>query len=58
MIDGVNGRVIDPDPDALADALSALAADRTRAAGYGLAGYEWARLITWNDTIDRLVAGL
>jgi glycosyltransferase involved in cell wall biosynthesis len=58
VIDGVNGCVTAPDPDALAGAIGGLAADPSRAARYGHAGYEWARLITWDDTIDRLVAGL
>jgi glycosyltransferase involved in cell wall biosynthesis len=58
VIDGVNGRVTAPEADALADAISDLAAHRSRAAAYGAAGYEWARLITWDSTIDRLVEGL
>ncbi len=58
VVDGVNGRVTAPDADAVAEAIAAFAADPARAARCGIAGYEWARLITWDDTIDRLVAGL
>jgi glycosyltransferase involved in cell wall biosynthesis len=58
VIDRVNGRVSAPDPGALADAIAELASDGARARAYGEAGYDWARHITWDDTIDRLVAGL
>jgi glycosyltransferase involved in cell wall biosynthesis len=58
VIDGVNGLVAAPEPEALAAAIAALAADPARAAHYGAAGHDWARRITWHDTIDRLVAGL
>lgn len=55
--DGVNGRVTDPDPTAIAGAIADLAADPARAARMGEAGYEQARLITWTATIERLVQG-
>ena len=55
VIDGVNGYVTDPHPDALAAAMAALAADRGAAARLGEAGYEQARVITWTGTIERLV---
>jgi len=58
VIDGVNGRVTGPDAESLAEAIRALSVNPAQAVQYGLAGHEWARLITWNDTIDRLVAGL
>ncbi|MGH9411056.1 MAG: glycosyltransferase family 4 protein [Vicinamibacterales bacterium] len=54
--DGVNGRVCDPDPDAVADAVNALAANRRRAAEMGDAGYERARAITWDGVIEKLVS--
>jgi glycosyltransferase involved in cell wall biosynthesis len=54
--DGVNGLVCDPDPDALAQAMSRLAADRAAAAALGSAGYDVARAITWDGVIEKLVA--
>lgn len=56
--DGVNGYVRPPTPDAFADAINRLAADRRRAASLGEAGYDRARLITWDGVIERLVGGL
>ncbi len=53
--DGVNGRVAEPDPAALADALEGLAADRARAAAMGDAGRELARGITWDGVIEKLL---
>jgi glycosyltransferase involved in cell wall biosynthesis len=58
VVDGVNGRVTEPDPAALGAALADLAARPTVAAQMGEAGYERARLITWSSTIERLVQGL
>ncbi len=56
--DGVNGFVRPPEPEAFADAINRLAADRARAASLGEAGYDRARLITWDGVIERLVGGL
>jgi glycosyltransferase involved in cell wall biosynthesis len=53
--DGVNGCICDPDPDALADAFSRLAADPARAARLGEAGFERARTVTWDGVIEKLV---
>jgi glycosyltransferase involved in cell wall biosynthesis len=53
--DGVNGFVCDPEPAALADAFSRLADDPARARALGDAGYDRARLITWDGVIERLV---
>jgi glycosyltransferase involved in cell wall biosynthesis len=53
--DGVNGRVVAPDPEALGEAVAGLAADRARAARMGEAGYERARQVTWAGVIDALV---
>ena len=50
-----NGFVCEPAPEALADAIGRLAADRRRAAALGDAGYEVARRITWDGVIDTLV---
>jgi glycosyltransferase involved in cell wall biosynthesis len=53
--DGVDGHVCDPRPDAVAGALSRLAADRAGAAALGEAGFERARQITWDGVIEKLV---
>jgi glycosyltransferase involved in cell wall biosynthesis len=58
VVDGANGRICPPDPEALADAINALAADRRRAAEMGEAGYDRARTITWDGVIEQLVGGL
>jgi glycosyltransferase involved in cell wall biosynthesis len=55
--DGVNGAVCEPRPEALAAAINAYAANPRRAAEHGAAGYDRARLITWDGVIERLVAG-
>jgi len=56
VVDGVNGFVRPPAPEAFADAVNALAADRRRAASMGGAGYERARTITWDGVIEKLVS--
>lgn len=53
--DGVTGFVCDPTPDAIATAINRLAADRRLAAGFGAAGFERAREITWKGVIEKLV---
>jgi glycosyltransferase involved in cell wall biosynthesis len=53
--DGVNGFICEPDAGAMADAFSRLAQDRVRAASLGDAGFERARLVTWDGVIERLV---
>jgi glycosyltransferase involved in cell wall biosynthesis len=60
VIDGVNGCVCPPDPEAIGAAIGRLHADRARAAAMGDAGFERARAITWDGVIERLVgaAGL
>jgi glycosyltransferase involved in cell wall biosynthesis len=55
VIDGVNGCVTAPDPEAVGGALAALAADPARAARLGDAGYDRARVITWDGVVERLV---
>jgi glycosyltransferase involved in cell wall biosynthesis len=57
VADGVNGFVCNPTPDALADAVARLEADRPRAAALGQAGYERARHVTWTGVVERLVEG-
>jgi glycosyltransferase involved in cell wall biosynthesis len=56
VVDGVNGCVREPEPDAFAEAINALAADRRRAAAMGDAGYDRARGITWDGVIEKLVS--
>jgi len=56
VVDGVNGRVTSPDPEALGDAIRFLAADSRRAASLGDAGYERARQVTWAGVIEALVS--
>jgi glycosyltransferase involved in cell wall biosynthesis len=53
--DGVNAWVCDPRPDAVADAFSRLASNRAAAAALGEAGFERARLVTWDGVIEKLV---
>jgi glycosyltransferase involved in cell wall biosynthesis len=53
--DGVNGFVCEPDANALADAISRLAADRGRASRLGDAGFDRARTVTWDGVIEKLV---
>lgn len=57
VVDGQNGFVTAPNPVALGQAIAAAIADPSRAARMGDAGYERARLITWDGVVDRLVAG-
>ena len=40
----------------LTEAINRLAADRSKAARLGDAGYERARLVTWDGVIERLLA--
>jgi len=56
VVDGVNGFVRPPEPDAFASAVNALAADRRRAASMGDAGYDRARTITWDGVIEKLTS--
>jgi glycosyltransferase involved in cell wall biosynthesis len=53
--DGISGVVCAPEADAVADALNRLAANRRLAASLGDAGYERARVITWDSVIEKLV---
>jgi glycosyltransferase involved in cell wall biosynthesis len=55
VVDGENGVVCDPDPEALAAAIATLASDRPRAAAMGDAGYERARLVTWDGVVEALL---
>lgn len=53
--DGVNGCVCEPDPGAIADACSRLVDDVRLAQSMGDAGYERARLVTWDGVVEKLV---
>jgi glycosyltransferase involved in cell wall biosynthesis len=55
VVDGVNGWVCEPRPEAIAVALAQLDADRGRAAAMGDAGHDAARTITWDGVIEKLV---
>jgi glycosyltransferase involved in cell wall biosynthesis len=54
--DGANGAICEPTPAAIAAAIDRYAADPACAASHGDAGYERARLITWDGVIERLLA--
>ena len=54
--DGVNGAVCDPSPEAIAAAINAYASAPSRVAEHGSAGYDRARLITWDGVIEKLTA--
>jgi glycosyltransferase involved in cell wall biosynthesis len=55
VVDGVNGWVCEPQPDAVAAAIARLDADRARAAALGDAGHDVARTVTWDGVIEKLV---
>jgi glycosyltransferase involved in cell wall biosynthesis len=55
VVDGVNGLVCDPLPEALGAAIGSLDGDRRRAAAMGDAGFEAARTVTWDGVIEKLV---
>jgi glycosyltransferase involved in cell wall biosynthesis len=53
--DGVTGLVVEPEPEAIADAIRRLAADTGLARRLGEAGDARARNITWDTVIEKLV---
>ena len=55
VVDGSNGIVCEPAPEAVAQAINRLAADRRLAASLGSAGHDVAARITWDGVIERLV---
>jgi glycosyltransferase involved in cell wall biosynthesis len=55
VVDGVNGYVCEPTPEALADAVNRLAADASLAAALGERGHGVAAAITWDTVVDRLI---
>jgi glycosyltransferase involved in cell wall biosynthesis len=52
---GVNGWVCEPQPEALAAAIAEAEGDRAATARLGDRGYDRAREITWDRTIEKLV---
>jgi glycosyltransferase involved in cell wall biosynthesis len=54
--DGVTGCVVDPDPEAIADAIARLAGNHALARSLGQAGRELALRISWDNVISRLVS--
>ena len=56
VVDGVNGFVRAPEPEAFADAINLLARDPGRAASMGDTGYERGRTITWDGVIEKLLS--
>jgi glycosyltransferase involved in cell wall biosynthesis len=56
VVDGVNGYVCEPTPDALAAAVNRLGADATLAASMGERGHAAAANITWDNVVERLTA--
>jgi glycosyltransferase involved in cell wall biosynthesis len=55
VVDGVNGFSCSPDPEAFAQAINALNANRRRAQALGEAGEMRARTITWEGVIENLI---
>jgi glycosyltransferase involved in cell wall biosynthesis len=53
--DGVNGYVCEPEPGGIAEAFARLADDVRQAQSMGDAGYERARLVTWDGVVEKLV---
>ena len=56
VLDGSNGFICEPTPEALASAINQLARKRPQAAAMGEAGREVAVRITWDGVVDRLIA--
>ena len=54
--DGVNGFIVEPSADAVAEAITRLDADRLRAAAFGDAGRSRALQITWDSVIEPLLS--
>lgn len=54
VVDGENGAVTEPQPEALADAINRLGANRRAAAALGEAGRARAQGITWDGVVEKL----
>jgi glycosyltransferase involved in cell wall biosynthesis len=55
VADRRNGRVVEPDPRSVADALRELLADEAAARSLGAAGQEAAATVTWDNAIEKLL---
>ena len=55
VVDGSNGFICEPTPDALASVINQLAQKRPQAAAMGEAGREVAVRITWDGVIEKLI---
>jgi glycosyltransferase involved in cell wall biosynthesis len=55
VVDGRNGRVVEPDPSSVAVALRELLADEASARSLGAAGQEAAATVTWDNAIEKLL---
>jgi glycosyltransferase involved in cell wall biosynthesis len=55
VIDGENGFVCAPEPDAVAAAIGQIAADRGLAGRLGQAGMVRARTVTWDGVVEQLL---
>ena len=55
VVDGENGYVCPPDPEALGRAAARFAADKQLAARLGRAGSARARSITWDGVVEQLL---
>jgi glycosyltransferase involved in cell wall biosynthesis len=56
VVDGVTGRVVPPEPEALGAALASLCADPPGARRLGAAGRLRARSVSWERVVERLLA--
>lgn len=56
VVDGVNGLVCAPEPQALASAINRLASNRSQLADLGADGFARVRGITWDAVIEALLA--
>ena len=52
---GINGFVIEPEPEALAEKIEILFSNKKKASELGEAGFETAKAFTWEKTISRLI---
>jgi len=55
VVDGVNGAIVEPNPEALAVAINQYAANRPKAASHGDAGHARAAGVSWEGVIEKLV---
>jgi glycosyltransferase involved in cell wall biosynthesis len=56
VVDGMNGYITEPTPDAIAEAIMRLVGHPAHARAFGHAGHEVASRVTWDGVIEALVA--